>query len=384
MKKFSIIVLVLGLLAIPVMGQFQISNQPGWNYFGSVAFDGTNYLVVWQNYLPGTGIFRVYAARVTTEGVVLDPNGIFLADGGVARVSAVAFDGLNYLVAWDTLQERSNSAIYAARIGMDGVVLDPQGILVSPAEGFGVNYPTVAFNGTNHIVVWQRIGVTAGGIFCARMATNGTVLDVPRITVALPSGSYSQVSLPAVASGAQNFLAVWQALRPDNTTDDIRGSRITDAGSVLDPTGLNISTAPETRFSSTVGYDGTNYLVVWADGRNGNNDIYGSRVSPAGTVLDPSGIPIVTVAGSQYNPSVAFDGFNYLVAWPDLRSGKNEVYGAHLRPDGTVVEPNGYLIQSRIPAEAVASGLAFGFGQGLITWEDYDLGASQLYGVIIP
>jgi hypothetical protein len=72
--------------------------------------------------------------------------------------------------------------------------------------------------------------------------------------------------------------------------------------------------------------------VAWKDWRSGASDIYGARVSPSGTVLDPSGRAICTVAGSQYDPSVAYDGTNYGVVWGDYRSG-GDIYGATVNPE---------------------------------------------------
>ena len=63
-----------------------------------------------------------------------------------------------------------------------------------------------------------------------------------------------------------------------------------------------------------------NTLVVWKDDRNGNDGIYGARVTDDGTVLDSSGIPIGT-GQDLSRPSVAFDGTNYLVAW-DAAGGR--------------------------------------------------------------
>ncbi len=53
-------------------------------------------------------------------------------------------------------------------------------------------------------------------------------------------------------------------------------------------------------------FDGAHYLVVWGDERGGDIDVYGTRVDPDGTILDPAGFPISTAVANQYSPSLAF------------------------------------------------------------------------------
>ena len=59
-----------------------------------------------------------------------------------------------------------------------------------------------------------------------------------------------------------------------------------------DELGFPISNAPSSQWGPHIAFDGTNAFVVWSDGRSGNGDIYGARVSQAGTVLDPQGIAV--------------------------------------------------------------------------------------------
>src|SRR5438034_5420600 len=55
--------------------------------------------------------------------------------------------------------------------------------------------------------------------------------------------------------------------------------------------------APDDQEEPSVVANGNGYFVVWADKRSYGSteyDIYGARVSSAGEVLDPGGIPICT------------------------------------------------------------------------------------------
>src|SRR5439155_11259891 len=132
-----------------------------------------------------------------------------------------------------------------------------------------------------------------------------------------------------------------------------------------------ISTAPDFQGSPKVAFDGTNFLVVWQDTRDHpSSKIYGARVSPAGTVLDPAGIPLSQGAVDQERPAIAFNGSNFLVAWEDYRSGfNNDVYGTRVSPSGTVLDPAGIAISvapnSQIAAEVGSSGANF-----FVTWSD--------------
>ncbi|MEO0228171.1 MAG: T9SS type A sorting domain-containing protein, partial [candidate division WOR-3 bacterium] len=249
---------------------------------------------------------------------------------------SVAFGGTNYLVVWqDYRNNPDTSDIYGARVSPNGVVLDPQGIPISTAADSQL-YPSVAFDGTNYLVVWQdyRSGTGYSDIYGARVSPSGTVLDTAGIPIS--TAAYDQWS-PSVAFDGTNYLVVWQDRR-SSSYYDIYGARVSQSGTVLDTAGIPISTAANWQWFPSVAFGGTNYLVVWSDSRSGSWDIYGARVSPSGTVLDPNGIPISTADYGQYYPSVAFDGTNYLVVWQDYRSGYYDIYGARVSPSGLVID----------------------------------------------
>jgi hypothetical protein len=172
--------------------------------------------------------------------------------------------------------------------------------------------PSLAFDGTNFLVVWgdERIG-TQGDIFGARISPQGEILDPLGIPICTSQGIQSDVG---VAWGGQNYLVVWQDLRSENWA--IYGARVDPDGNVLDPDGFLIAGGVEWTISPAVASDGTNFFVVWShDKLDTFYDIYGTRVTPDGEVLDPEGILICATYRLEISSSIAYNGSVYLVAW---------------------------------------------------------------------
>lgn len=95
--------------------------------FPAVAFDGTNFLVAWQDLRNGND-YDIYAARVSEQGKVLDPDGFPVAKqpSNQAR-PAVAFCGSSFLVVWMDGRQYPVYGLYGARVSPEGKVLDPDG-----------------------------------------------------------------------------------------------------------------------------------------------------------------------------------------------------------------------------------------------------------------
>src|SRR6185437_7982443 len=135
-----------------------VSVAPGDQTDPSVAPNGAGWLVAWVD--NRNADYDIYAARVDANGTVQDPSGLPIDLGGSAALPAVAFDGTNDLVVWT--EEPNTSWIRGARSDAAGTVLDTGGFTIATASGGArVDYPGIAFNGTNYLVAWGGSSVEA-------------------------------------------------------------------------------------------------------------------------------------------------------------------------------------------------------------------------------
>lgn len=329
----------------------------------SIAYGSSNYFVVWQdwrNYWT-TDSTDIYGARVSPRGIVLDTAGVAISTEWNHQSSpSVAYDGRNFFTVWDDY----GGEIYGARINQSGVLLDTAGIQIA---SFGSMHPAVTYGFGYYFVAWQYSYHLVG----ARIDTSGVVVDTSSIPIAQGILGY-ELGYPSVIDGSANYYVVWH--KEDAAYFDIYGTAVTQAGQVVNPGGILLSTSvANTQWNSAVAFDGTNYLVVWTDDRfnqYGFGKIYGRRVSSFG-VLD-STIPIST--GSVYFrkdfPAVAFGDTNYLVAWQVYGENHNQwdIRGVLVNLDG-VVHPPEILIATHYAAFERYPAIAFDDTNYLVVWE---------------
>ena len=147
----------------------------------AVAYGAGVFLVAWsdgsrQADQPAADI---YCARIdAATGKPLDPQGICVCSAAdLQQWPAVAFDGKNFLVVWQDFRSGKHYDIYAARVSPQGKVLDRDGLAVS-AGPHNEARPAVAFAAGNYAVVWMDARqYPVYGIYCARVSPDGQLLD---------------------------------------------------------------------------------------------------------------------------------------------------------------------------------------------------------------
>ena len=137
-------------------------------------------------------------------------------------------------------------------------------------------YPAASWNGENFLIVWQdKRNGSRWDIYGARVTPGGQVLesDLGGFRISQGRSNLDQVG-PAIVCGGESHLIVWQGKRNVKTWNIFYAIVSKDGEILIKPTLLDPNSKDQT--SPTVGFDGTNYLVVWQDKRNSKSwDIYG-------------------------------------------------------------------------------------------------------------
>jgi hypothetical protein len=349
------------------LDSFLIHDSASGQYMPAVAFDGdSTCLVVWAEDPYGNS--DVYAARVTTGGRVLDgePFPVAQKRSQIEGTPTVAFGQGVYLVAWTSVDTSYTMAVAkAARVSADGVVLDTA-IFLRHSPAMMQGYPAVAFGDTCFLASWSE-GLEEPDIYAARVSVSGNLIDPTGMQ--LCSGpTYDMYS--SVGFDGTTYLVMWSEGDTTSSWNALRGRRVTHDGVPLDSSLIRPQLAGHSCSNPSVAADQANFLVAFGvtDTLTFEEDICCVRISPGGAVLD-SGTFLPLGVDEQSGPSGASDGTDFLAAWFETQVQGNAVSAARISADGTVLDPVGFTVNA---APGNKQSLATGFGDSLylVAWAD--------------
>lgn len=175
-----------------------------------------------------------------------------------------------------------------------------------------------------------------------------------------------------VAAGADGYLAVWEDFRTyDLDHSEIYAARIAPDGTVLDPAGIRVTSTSGQQSDPQVAWNGTEYLVVWTDFddpyRSTGDDIYGARIAADGTVIDSPATPIGNSIVDEGQPDVAWNGSAWVVAWTAFVSNGSDIRVERLDTDLHTIGPDDLSFAASSYAQTDVS-LAV---EGTTTWAIY-------------
>ncbi len=346
----------------------------------AIARGADGWLVVWEDDRSSLGGFvqapsglhansDIYAARLDAGGNVIDAVPIVVNQDPFDQVKPrVAWNGQHWLVVWQSARPTQfyvTKGIYAARVAADGSVLDDPPILIEDGDDFDERDPNVASDGTNWLVVYNQYvqGALAETLDGALVHPQGFVMQKQTV---VPGSQFNQPVNVDIEFAVDRYLIAYE-----KGSNGVHGRLVgADLAAIGGETTLTtLGSKPE------VASNGGSFFVSWSNAR-------GTPVSLAGVPAIPGGASYLG-SGPIYGPETdcAWDGTQWVVTFSSLSVGGGPAYLSATR-----VSPAGVLVSATpsVIAATNASLRAFAVGSGAdraqFVWDDWSLSSSIWQG----
>ncbi len=188
-----------------------------------------------------------------------------------------------------------------------------------------------------------------------------------------PAAKANQWAPAAAADNGGNSIVVWEDWRNRNRDIyaqflDIDGKQIGTNFRINDD-----NTDAGQKDAAVIASRENGYIVVWRDGRNGNNDIYGQKISAAAQLIGHNFKIHESNSAQQVNPAIGqcSDG-TFLVVWEDWRHGNLDIYARKLSTTGQPVAASFKINDDFTNADQTCPKVAFdGYGNAIVVWRDF-------------
>ena len=305
----SVISLLLSITA--VAQEFPIAVGSDTTFPGGGAFDGTNFMMG----IVGDAASKdnITAQLISTNGTLVGPRISIGEKGGNAQL---AFDGTNYLLVWNgynwnpfTQQPHDTTSLFGQFITPSGNL---EGASFTIATGTDHKHSgTFIFNDTTYLLTYLKGGQHVNYLYGQRISKTGTLIGAPLQI----SNNYAREG--AIAFDGTNFLVAWVEGSGYPNDKKVYGQFLSDAGVLVGSNfiidgGDGLSDNP-----IAMAFDGSRYLVAYheqAADTISRWNLFGRFVTTTGTV-DPVRVTICDSTNYPMLPSVGFDGTNYLLTW---------------------------------------------------------------------
>jgi hypothetical protein len=377
----AVVAVVLGAVAGPAAaagpaftGGAQLSAYAGHRHSSVAGTPSGEALAVWEQKVGAQ--YDIWGARMTTDTTQVSPS-FAIASGAKNQLNPdVAWDGQHWQVVWEEATTAANHDIKLQTLAADGDRLGAARAVVATTANQST--PTIAAGkNAQSLIAWRdarNSASTATDVYARRLQGNGQMLDGSGLRLSNDTSATKRTDAePDAAFNGATYLVAWSSTRGTNRA--IQGDqRRPDGTRVKSAQWFSSTTLPAG--SPAVAAGGSRFLVVLDRG-----DAIVGALTKSTNVAAYDEIAISYATGSKALPAVAFNGGSYLVVWVDGRNGSQDLWGTRLNTSGLSEDggvQDGFLVTEYHPVNT-APALAGG-GQvqkWTITWDATPAGQSS-------
>ncbi|MCE5239043.1 hypothetical protein LLH23_11175 [bacterium] len=334
----------------------------------SVASDGTAAFIAWVDSREATP--RLYGTKITSDGNPAIPAGFPLgADAAACEHTSMCFGHGKYALTHVSGAEWPQTTSVML-LDTEGHSLGPATTLVGvQGDPLGGPWesPLVRTGSDGFAVVWFTYDAALpyrGRLYLSRLDVNGQPYGAPTL---LSDDAWFYGEHCGLIFDGTRWFCTWDVGSGDGQAGVQRHGAFVDASGSVSPTGGFVVTDrdPILQTNVAIAANGDSYLAAWRDyrydGKNAqvDNRCYFGRISGAGTVLDPRGIDVDGGDDTTTIPAVCARGSEWWVVWARAARDLSQTIAAvRVGSDGTIVEPGRISLATagHVDGVSVASG----------------------------
>ncbi len=299
----------------------RVTEAPRNSSYPSGVWTGSEYGVAWHDYRDGN--YEIYFARLDASGSKISAERRITRDPAISDYASLIWTGSEYGVAWQEISD-ADWEIYFARLDSTGKKIGSE----VRVTGISRNSTQVslAWTGSEYGLAWHDSRVGDYEIYFARLDASGTKIgsDV-RVTNFLWNSLFPSL----VWTGAEYGLS-WDESR--NFNKEVYFARLDASGTKIGSDVRVTSDSSNSSYSS-IAWNGVEYGICWEDHRDGNAEIYFARVDASGNKIGSDVRVTYDDSGSygNYDRYMVWTGSKYGISFHDNRDGNLEIYTTRVK-----------------------------------------------------
>jgi hypothetical protein len=377
---------------------FKVNDTQGsaslWSTSPSISTDGTgNFVIVWHNFLNGD--YDIYAQRYASDGSAIGTNFKINDDSGSTNQmfpSISTNNSSSFVITW-TDKRNGDTDIYGQVYSSDGSALGTNFEINDDQQGARQKRPYICTDSSgNFVIMWVDERNGDPDIYAQRYSSDGAVLgtnfkidfDFENVLDWMGYAFY----ISCTADNRGNFVMTWADQR--NGDADIYAQRYSSDGSMSGPDfRVNDDIKSKGQKVPCISIDNTgDFVVAWCNWYTGGSDLYVQRYSSDGSALgtnfkvnENQGSVLRPHIGGPLPPSISTDGSdNFVITWTDMgNNGWIDVYAQRYSSVGSVLGTNFKVNDDQESSGHSPSISTDSSGNFVITWQDRRNGESGIY-----
>ena len=288
------------------------------------------------------------------------------------RTPDVAFGGKDYLVAWS-----QGKAIYGNTVSPTGKVASPVGTAIITSNR-NLNWPALSFEGSGFLMAYWYDHPNSSfthQVYARRVSVAGAPVG-SAFPAAYAIYKYTNGPKPdrlGLAFDGLNHVIAW------SNNYNVWTSRVSAGGKLLNSKDLVVSAAAGNQRHPAAASSGGETFMAWQDAQAGGQEINGTTMSKTGAIAKSSWVAVSSK--NKCNPAIAFDGKHYLVVWTDDGCTSGDLRAVRVDTTGKAVDAASFAITGAGGPGEFYPAVAYGGGQFLVVWNDTRIAARwQIYG----